>query len=47
MTQAKYQRINRYKPGLYAIRISGQLPEAIQEELEDKGVNYKGRMDDD
>ena len=46
MRQARYQRINKYKPGLYAIRITGQLPESIQEDLQDKGINVKARMEE-
>ncbi|KAG0150031.1 hypothetical protein CROQUDRAFT_668916 [Cronartium quercuum f. sp. fusiforme G11] len=42
---AKWQRINRYQPGVYAIRITGSLPEAILTELEHQGVTP--RRDDD
>ncbi|MBW0493509.1 hypothetical protein O181_033224 [Austropuccinia psidii MF-1] len=34
---AKWQRINRYRPGLYAVRITGNLPEYIQTDLESQG----------
>ncbi|KAH9811344.1 hypothetical protein DFH28DRAFT_1131282 [Melampsora americana] len=42
---AKWQRINRYEPGVYAIRITGSLPEHILNDLEHRGVTP--RRDDD
>ncbi|CAH7669647.1 Spt4/RpoE2 zinc finger-domain-containing protein [Phakopsora pachyrhizi] len=44
---AKWQRINRYIPGLYAIRITGTLPEHIQVELENQGIPPQVRQRDD
>lgn len=44
---AKWQRINRHQPGLYAIRITGTLPEDVQVELENKGVPSIARQRDD
>jgi transcription elongation factor SPT4 len=39
----KWQRIEKYHKGIYAIRISGVLPVYIQEELMDKGISYRPR----
>ncbi|KXS14597.1 transcription initiation Spt4 [Gonapodya prolifera JEL478] len=37
---ARYQRINAYHRGLYAMRVSGRLPEDMEERLESRGVKY-------
>lgn len=33
---AKWQRLDQYVPGLYAIKVSGQLPDEIRSMLEDE-----------
>ncbi|ORX44190.1 hypothetical protein PIROE2DRAFT_37838 [Piromyces sp. E2] len=40
---ARWQRIDKFTKGLYAIKVLGKLPEEIQEELEDKGIKYQPR----
>ena len=40
---AKWQRIDKYQKGLYAIRVQGQLPEEVQLLLEQKGIVYRPR----
>jgi transcription elongation factor SPT4 len=40
---AKWQRIEQYKPGLYAISVSGDLPQIAIRQLRDKDVEYKNR----
>jgi transcription elongation factor SPT4 len=40
---AKWQRCDKFVPGLYALKISGKLPMDIEEELEDKGIQYRPR----
>ncbi|CAG0884279.1 unnamed protein product [Darwinula stevensoni] len=39
----KWQRINRYVPGVYAISVSGRLPSGIIQELRSRGIIYKSR----
>ncbi|KAI0470839.1 transcription elongation factor spt-4 [Xylariaceae sp. FL0804] len=34
---AKWQRISSYVPGVYAIKVSGSLPDDIRSQLEDDG----------
>ncbi|KAG5513667.1 hypothetical protein PMAC_000705 [Pneumocystis sp. 'macacae'] len=46
---AKWQRINRFVGGIYAVRVQGQLPEEVIEQLSSRGVQYRprdGTMDD-
>ncbi|CDW59647.1 Spt4 domain containing protein [Trichuris trichiura] len=43
---AKWQRINRKAPGIYAVSVAGSLPAAIVSELRDQGVPYKPNMRD-
>ncbi len=33
---AKWQRLDGYVPGVYAIKVSGQLPDEIRSSLEDE-----------
>ena len=39
----KWQRTDKFVPGLYAIQVVGQLPQEIQEDLLDKGIKYRPR----
>ncbi|KAJ3356321.1 hypothetical protein AMAG_02581 [Allomyces macrogynus ATCC 38327] len=40
---AKWQRVDPYVPGLYAIRVSGRIPEDIEATLEQRGIRYRPR----
>ncbi|RKO92284.1 transcription initiation protein spt4 [Blyttiomyces helicus] len=39
----KWQRIDKFKPGLYAIRVSGRLPVEMEEALAERGFKYRPR----
>jgi transcription elongation factor SPT4 len=39
----RWQRIDKFKKGMYAIRITGRLPIAIEEELQDRDIKYRPR----
>ena len=40
---AKWQRLTTYCPGVYAVKVVGQLPDSIVGLLEDNGVQYLPR----
>ncbi|KAL1929442.1 hypothetical protein VTP01DRAFT_1580 [Rhizomucor pusillus] len=40
---ARWQRIETYQKGIYAIRVYGQIPEEIEDELERRGHKYRPR----
>nr|SVE70854.1 EOG090X0NWO [Daphnia similis]SVE71485.1 EOG090X0NWO [Daphnia similis]SVE72118.1 EOG090X0NWO [Daphnia similis]SVE72744.1 EOG090X0NWO [Daphnia similis] len=40
---AKWQRINRKVKGVYAISVSGRLPETFIRELKSRGITYRSR----
>ncbi|KAJ3092534.1 transcription elongation factor spt4 [Quaeritorhiza haematococci] len=40
---ARWQRVDKFTKGLYAIRVTGQLPDDIIDELEDRGIKYRPR----
>ncbi|KAJ3137024.1 hypothetical protein HK100_000989 [Physocladia obscura] len=40
---ARWQRIDTFAKGLYAMRVSGRLPEDIIGRLEDQGFAYRPR----
>ena len=40
---SRWQRVDKFSKGLYAMRISGRLPVEIEEELLDKGIKYRPR----
>ena len=40
---AKWQRVDKFQKGMYAIRVTGRLPTYIEEELSDKGIKYRPR----
>jgi len=40
---AKWLRINKNKPGIYAISVSGKLPPAIYRELKSRNIAFKTR----
>ena len=40
---SKWQRINRFKPGVYAISVSGRLPASVIRDMKSSGISYKNR----
>ncbi|GAA5823509.1 hypothetical protein JCM11251_000662 [Rhodosporidiobolus azoricus] len=44
---AKWQRNDKHVPGCYAVRVTGQLPEDIVEDLEARGHKVNSRETDD
>ncbi|KAI0462861.1 transcription elongation factor spt4 [Komagataella kurtzmanii] len=40
---AKWLRVDRFQPGLYAVRVDGRLPSDIVAALEQYGVYYRPR----
>ncbi|XP_063258392.1 transcription elongation factor SPT4 [Prinia subflava] len=40
---SKWQRISTFKPGVYAVSVTGRLPQGIVRELKSRGVAYKSR----
>ncbi|CRK96887.1 CLUMA_CG009950, isoform A [Clunio marinus] len=39
----KWQRINRFTKGVYAISVSGRLPNSIVREMKSRGITYRSR----
>uniref|UniRef100_A0A2M4AWL9 Transcription elongation factor SPT4 n=2 Tax=Anopheles triannulatus TaxID=58253 RepID=A0A2M4AWL9_9DIPT len=39
----KWQRINRFTKGIYAISVSGRLPAAMVREMKNRGIPYRIR----
>ena len=39
----KWQRISKFKQGVYAVSVSGRLPGAIIRDLQRSGVTYRSR----
>ncbi|EHY56709.1 transcription elongation factor spt4 [Exophiala dermatitidis] len=37
---AKWQRLTNYVPGIYAVKVVGQLPQEIIDTMEDNGMRY-------
>ncbi|XP_038941499.1 transcription elongation factor SPT4 isoform X5 [Rattus norvegicus] len=40
---SKWQRVSNFKPGVYAVSVTGRLPQGIVRELKSRGVAYKSR----
>lgn len=40
---AKWLRIDNFRPGLYAVKVSGKLPADVVNDLEAKGIQYRPR----
>ncbi|KAG8332322.1 Transcription elongation factor SPT4 [Homalodisca vitripennis] len=40
---AKWQRINRFTKGIYAISVAGKLPNGVIRDLKSRGIIYKPR----
>ncbi|XP_028136921.1 transcription elongation factor SPT4-A-like [Diabrotica virgifera virgifera] len=39
----KWQRIQEFSPGMYAISVCGRLPKAVIRDMRNRGVSYKNR----
>ncbi len=40
---ARWQRCDKFVKGLYAIRVTGRLPDEVVEDMEDRGLVYRPR----
>ncbi|KAF1811066.1 putative transcriptional elongation protein Spt4 [Eremomyces bilateralis CBS 781.70] len=40
---ARWQRLDGYVPGVYAVKVEGQLPDDVLQTMEDSGVRYMPR----
>lgn len=40
---ARWLRVDKFVPGLYAVKVNGKIPPEIIGDLEDKGVIYRPR----
>ena len=40
---ARWQRCDKFVKGIYAIKVNGRLPVEIEEDLQDKGIQYRPR----
>ncbi|XP_014210354.1 transcription elongation factor SPT4 [Copidosoma floridanum] len=40
---SKWQRINRFQKGVYAISVSGRLPAGVIRDMKSRGINYRSR----
>ena len=40
---SKWQRIDKFCKGIYAIQVQGELPEEVLAVLEQKGITYHAR----
>ncbi|XP_070284553.1 transcription elongation factor SPT4-A-like [Myotis yumanensis] len=40
---SKWQRVSTFQPGVYAVSVTGRLPQGIVSELRSRGVAYKSR----
>lgn len=40
---AKWLRIENFRPGLYAVKVSGKLPADVVKDLEAKDIQYRPR----
>lgn len=37
---ARWQRLGGYVPGVYAVKVEGQLPDDVRQTIEDAGARY-------
>ena len=48
---ARFQRLDKYVPGVYAVKVVGMLPDEVLQQMEDSGIRYVPRdgtaQDDD
>ncbi|RKP04226.1 hypothetical protein CXG81DRAFT_23180 [Caulochytrium protostelioides] len=40
---ARWQRVDQFQKGIYAIRVQGRLPLDVQDELHEQGITYRPR----
>ncbi|KAI8335377.1 Spt4/RpoE2 zinc finger-domain-containing protein [Chlamydoabsidia padenii] len=40
---ARWQRVEKFTRGIYAIRVYGRIPEDVEDELERRGTEYRPR----
>ncbi|KAI8060906.1 Spt4/RpoE2 zinc finger-domain-containing protein [Gongronella butleri] len=40
---ARWQRIEKFHRGIYAIRVYGRVPEDVEDELDRRGLDYRPR----
>jgi transcription elongation factor SPT4 len=40
---ARWQRVDGYVPGMYAVQVVGELPDAYVQDLSEQGVRYVPR----
>lgn len=40
---ARWLRIESFVPGLYAVKVSGKLPDDVREDLYQQGIDYRPR----
>ncbi|KAK9728068.1 transcription elongation factor spt4 [Basidiobolus ranarum] len=40
---ARWQRVDKFTKGLYAVRVSGRIPEYVEDELDRRGIKYRPR----
>ncbi|KAI8885879.1 transcription initiation Spt4 [Backusella circina FSU 941] len=40
---ARWQRIDKFQQGVYAIRVYGRIPEDVEDDLERRGIPYRPR----
>lgn len=40
---AKWQRINRFTKGIYAISVAGRLPAVVVRDMKSRGIHYRTR----
>ncbi|KAI4151374.1 MAG: hypothetical protein LQ340_003546 [Diploschistes diacapsis] len=40
---ARWQRLDKYVPGVYAVKVMGILPDEVLQQMEDSGIRYVPR----
>ena len=40
---AKWQRLDKYVPGVYAVKVVGSLPDEVHQTMEDNNIRYVPR----
>ncbi|KAJ3505688.1 hypothetical protein NLJ89_g7286 [Agrocybe chaxingu] len=44
---ARWQRTAKYVRGMYAVRVTGRIPEEVEDELTSRGIKYRPRDQND
>ncbi|KAG8716650.1 transcription elongation factor spt4 [Ceratobasidium sp. 395] len=39
----RWQRVHKYVKGMYAVRVSGRVPEDVMDDLQSRGITYRPR----